>query len=144
MQVPLLHHAVLVALVDSEHGSSGRRRRRVEADEAARWKRRHDSSRAGVTSAIVVATGGNGRLIELSGKRNAVTVACQIAIAASEGSLLSGLIVDAAVVHEVEHSVSAADHGFPVSKQIIGEADARAEVVVVLADDAARDTVLTR
>jgi len=59
---------------------------------------------------------------ELTSERYAVSVTGEVAVAPAEGRLLSELVIDAAVVDEVEDSVPTANDSFPISKQIIGKA----------------------
>ena len=62
---------------------------------------------------------------------------------AGEGQLLAKLVVDAAVVKEIEDAESAAEYSLSVSQQIVGKANTGTKCVIVRSDDAARDAVLS-
>ena len=61
---------------------------------------------------------------------------------AGKRQLLAKLVVDAAVVKEVEQPVSAAENCLSVSEQIVGKAKTWTKSMIVCIDDAARNAVL--
>ena len=64
------------------------------------------------------------------------------AVLTAERRVLRKLIADAAAIEEVENSVAASDYRLAIAGKLIGEADARAKIVVVVRNEAARDGIL--
>src|SRR2546429_1631881 len=64
------------------------------------------------------------------------------AVLTAERRVLRKLIADAAAIEEVENSVAASDYRLAIAGKPIGEADARAKLVVVVRNQAARDGIL--
>ena len=67
-------------------------------------------------------------------QRDAVAVVVVVLADAAERRVLRELVVDAAAVEEIEDTEAAAHHGLALAGDVVGETDARAEVVVVVVD----------
>jgi hypothetical protein len=80
-------------------------------------------------------------LRRLTGEGDAITLRGGVADAATEGHLLTELVVDAAAIEEVEDAITAAEYGLARPEGVVGEADAGSEVTVVGVDDATRNAV---
>jgi len=76
-----------------------------------------------------------------TGKSDAKALSITDGVLSAERRVLRKLIADAPAIKEVKDPIAAAKHGLAVVREAIGKANARAEIVVVVVDEAARKAI---
>src|SRR5438093_12104045 len=76
-----------------------------------------------------------------TGKSDAKALSITDGVLSAERRVLRKLIADAPAIKEVKDPVAAAKHGLAVVREAIGKANARAELVVFVVDEAARNVL---